>query len=269
MKKKTATHKKEVSDQESDSDSSVSSGEFEVEKILAKKVKNGKTYYLVKWKGYKDTENTWEPEKGVGHLTKLIKKFEESNTVPSDSNEASASHLQKNSRKIKKGIAIRKVYNDADKRTARSAIKRSTPGSRKRADSEEGDKKYSKVESLKKAREARLTKIKARKLMYTSRDAATKETKGKNKAMKGLEYQEYGSFDNGDEPNQILAHTIIHTQLPAKTDSSVKEKYLFLKVAWKPRKNGPILDTWEKVATLKEHCPKLIEEYYSKYVNLD
>ena len=35
---------------------------FEVEKILDhKKQRNGKTKYLVKWKGYDVSGNTWEP----------------------------------------------------------------------------------------------------------------------------------------------------------------------------------------------------------------
>jgi hypothetical protein len=36
---------------------------FEVERILAEKVENGATRYLVKWRGYADEECTWEPPK--------------------------------------------------------------------------------------------------------------------------------------------------------------------------------------------------------------
>ncbi len=42
--------------------------EFEVEKVLAQKGQD----YLVKWKGYEDSEDTWEPIKNLVNCRSLL-----------------------------------------------------------------------------------------------------------------------------------------------------------------------------------------------------
>jgi len=39
--------------------------EFTVERILDKRIRNNKVEYLIKWEGYPDTENTWEPQENL------------------------------------------------------------------------------------------------------------------------------------------------------------------------------------------------------------
>lgn len=52
--------------------------DFTVEKILDKKVlEDGTVLYLLKWKGYSDEDNTWEPEANLD-CRSLLKKFEAS-----------------------------------------------------------------------------------------------------------------------------------------------------------------------------------------------
>jgi len=49
--------------------------EYEVEKVVDKKVVGGKVHYLLKWKNYPDSENTWEAEEGL-QCPELIEEFE-------------------------------------------------------------------------------------------------------------------------------------------------------------------------------------------------
>ena len=51
--------------------------EYEVEKIMNKKLFRGKTRYLVCWKGYMVEEDTWQKEKGLENAKEAVAEFEE------------------------------------------------------------------------------------------------------------------------------------------------------------------------------------------------
>lgn len=49
--------------------------EFEVEAILDKKRVRGMDKYLVKWKGYDEHENTWEPLENLENASERLREF--------------------------------------------------------------------------------------------------------------------------------------------------------------------------------------------------
>ncbi|XP_053601837.1 chromobox protein homolog 1-like [Plodia interpunctella] len=67
--------KKDKKDKGETSDGS-SEEEYVVEKVLDKRTVKGKVQYLLKWKGYKEDESTWEPEENLD-CEELIRTFEE------------------------------------------------------------------------------------------------------------------------------------------------------------------------------------------------
>ena len=63
----------EASTSESDSDDGE---QYEVERIMGKRVVDGRTEYHVKWAGCNDSESTWEPEHMVDGAIELVAEFE-------------------------------------------------------------------------------------------------------------------------------------------------------------------------------------------------
>jgi len=104
----SSLNSKMKSDQNNEKDGNTDN-EYEVEKIIDKRIVGGEVQYLVKWKGWEDEDDrTWEPEGNLSGSEKLIKKFEESK---SNANKQKSSE-NKEKKTPKKQTAIRKSSPD-------------------------------------------------------------------------------------------------------------------------------------------------------------
>lgn len=63
--------------------------------------------YLVKWKGYPSSENTWEPKKNLSHASELIATFDAKNKEDSDKTEAAAPVAKRQKRETKAAAKVK------------------------------------------------------------------------------------------------------------------------------------------------------------------
>jgi hypothetical protein len=95
------------SDENSEDDnSSDKEGEFEVEEIRGKRIHRGKVQYLVKWVGYGEEDNTWEPvehlvnsETAVNEYENIIQKKESSNSSTGINQEGKSQIKERNGKR--------------------------------------------------------------------------------------------------------------------------------------------------------------------------
>lgn len=87
--------------------------EYVVEKVVNKRTKHGKTEYLLKWRNYDDSENTWEPEENLD-CEDLIKEFEEKRKRDEDKRKQKTKSKAEEPKKKKQ-----KTGSEAEEKTSR------------------------------------------------------------------------------------------------------------------------------------------------------
>ena len=54
--------------------------EWEVEEILAERTKNGKKQYYVRWAGFSEAHDSWEPEQNLVNAREAVERFTQKKT---------------------------------------------------------------------------------------------------------------------------------------------------------------------------------------------
>lgn len=58
-----------------------STNEYEVDRLLSHKIKNRKTYFLVRWKGFTSEHDTWESENNLKNCRKILTEYLKTNNL--------------------------------------------------------------------------------------------------------------------------------------------------------------------------------------------
>nr|CAH7763109.1 unnamed protein product [Callosobruchus chinensis] len=224
---------------------------YPVEKIIDQRVVDGKIEYFLKWEGYTDEDNTWEPKENLNlNCAELVAEFENARKLKSKAGGKTKKRRRDNTTSSVKSDSAKSAASpasDEEKKAQDSGSdiektkkkRKSAPKSKKPADS--GDSEDEKPK--KKKKEKSFYKKKA----DDSNGESSKKSR-KSEDKKGAK-KEKTAFEKGLEPEQIIGATDIAGQL-------------LLLMKWKGTEKTELVDA--KEANIK--CPQLVIKFYEEQI---
>ena len=213
----------------SDTQDSSSEEEYEVECIRSKRIKQGKTEYHIKWKGYPESQNSWEPVDNLD-CPELIAKYEKEQEEKKKKDEVKK---QKETESKKKDTDVKKKDSEPKKKDDSKKVEPKKEDSKKKDKNPVKKEPENKSDSIKKKR--------------SNGDATSNSNSSKKTKCDSDEESKPVGFARGLKPAKIMGATEVDGQL----------KFL---MAWDGTDNTEMV--LAKEANVK--CPQLVIDFYEE-----
>ncbi|CAL4194973.1 unnamed protein product, partial [Meganyctiphanes norvegica] len=232
--------------------------EYSVEKVVDKRTKKGKVEYLLKWKGWPDEDNTWEPEEHLD-CPELIAAFEESRKKDLNKNEEKKKGESSKKNKAKDDDNKKSKSKDDDVDSKKSKVK-DNDENKKGKNKDESDLKKSKDKKESSKDDSSKKKHKSKEESFAKKDKdkdieptkkKSKDEPAKKKSKKSdtevVDDDRPLGYDRGLEMEKILGATDANGEL------------MFL-VKWKNEEETDLVPS--RLANVKD--PQTVIKFYEE-----
>ena len=232
---------------------------YEVERVLSKRIKFGRTEYKIKWKGYCITNSTWEPIENLTNCWSIVQDYEDRKNKKSKKN--APNNFQKNvdnninslddEIEIKDRIVKEALINQNNQKIN----KKNTLNLTNFCLQDFYDEKRSEIFHAKLGSPNCILSLKSGKYL--------KSKLYENRKLK-LQKKFYKTFT---VINKIgIEITIDSNEEGIESLDSGSHKEIYIKVKWKEYKNQPDVENYISTYYFKEFFPNMLIRYYENCI---